>query len=222
MFTGFSPQTVDFMWGIRFNNNKSWFEAHKGEYQEHFLGPMKKLADQVYDCFGKKHRELELQAKVSRIYRDARRLHGKGPYKDNLWFTLCRPGGFAGDSLCFWFELKPELWSYGLGYYAAGASTMSRLRARIDRDPRPMEKLARRLNRQDEFVLESQEYKKPKGDPGKLLYDWYNSRGFSLIHESSLDESLYSPELADRLIAGFEFLLPFYKYFHTLDSDPEP
>ncbi len=29
MFEGFSQETVDFMWGIRFNNEKSWFEAHK-------------------------------------------------------------------------------------------------------------------------------------------------------------------------------------------------
>ena len=33
MFQGFSQETVDFMWGIRFNNEKSWFEAHKADYQ---------------------------------------------------------------------------------------------------------------------------------------------------------------------------------------------
>ena len=29
MFEGFSQQTVDFMWCIRFNNERPWFEAHK-------------------------------------------------------------------------------------------------------------------------------------------------------------------------------------------------
>ena len=29
MFQGFSNETIDFMWGIRFNNEKSWFEQHK-------------------------------------------------------------------------------------------------------------------------------------------------------------------------------------------------
>ena len=29
MFTGFTDETVDFMWGIRFNNERTWFEAHK-------------------------------------------------------------------------------------------------------------------------------------------------------------------------------------------------
>ena len=30
MFEGFSQETVDFMWGIRFNNERGWFEAHGG------------------------------------------------------------------------------------------------------------------------------------------------------------------------------------------------
>ena len=29
MFTGFTDATVDFMWGIRFNNERAGFEAHK-------------------------------------------------------------------------------------------------------------------------------------------------------------------------------------------------
>ena len=28
-FQGFTRETVDFMWGIRFNNEREWFMAHK-------------------------------------------------------------------------------------------------------------------------------------------------------------------------------------------------
>lgn len=51
MFQGFSGATVDFMWGIRFNNEKGWFEAHKEEYLTTFQRPMKALADEVYGAF---------------------------------------------------------------------------------------------------------------------------------------------------------------------------
>ena len=47
MFTGFTDETVDFMWGIRFNNERSWFEAHKEIYLEHFYRPMTELADEI-------------------------------------------------------------------------------------------------------------------------------------------------------------------------------
>ena len=41
MFTGFTDETVDFMWGIRFNNERAWFEAHKEIYLTHFYQPMR-------------------------------------------------------------------------------------------------------------------------------------------------------------------------------------
>ena len=41
MFQGFSDATIDFMWGIRFNNERSWFEANKETYLRTFYQPMK-------------------------------------------------------------------------------------------------------------------------------------------------------------------------------------
>ena len=32
MFEGFSPETVDFLWGIRMNNNREWFAENKKNY----------------------------------------------------------------------------------------------------------------------------------------------------------------------------------------------
>jgi hypothetical protein len=31
-------------------------------------------------------------------------------------------------------------------------------------------------------------------------------------------DELFSPKLADRLVSGYEFLMPFYDYFIALDS----
>jgi len=222
MFQGFSQETVDFMWGIRFNNEKSWFEAHKQEYLDHLDGPMKALGCEVYGIFNEKHPDLGLKLHVCRIYRDARRLHGRGPYKDHLWFTIRKVEEEWTDSPVFWFELAPEQWSYGLGYYSAKAVTMAKHRARIDNNPKPLEKLARLLGGQTEFVLEGESYARPKGDPGGLLKAWYNMKKFSLIHEDKLTEELYSPDLAVRVAEGFSFLAPFYDYFSTLYADPDP
>ena len=47
--------------------------------------------------------------------RDARRLHGRGPYKDNLWFSIERPAELWSANTCLWFGLEPEGWSYGCG-----------------------------------------------------------------------------------------------------------
>ena len=181
MFQGFSNETIDFMWGIRFNNEKGWFEAHKAEYLQYFYEPLKSLSREVYAAMCEAYPDLGLISKVSRIYRDARRLHGRGPYKDRLWMSIEQPVEEWTSHPVFWFELAPEGYSFGMGYYSARPLTMAKFRARLDRDPRPFETLVRRFHHQDRFVLESECYKRPKGHPGALLQDWYNSKNFSLI-----------------------------------------
>ena len=224
MFQGFSDAAIDFMWGIRLNNERTWFEAHKAEYLTHLYQPMKDLAQEVYDAFQAAHAVPGLCCKVSRIYRDARRLHGRGPYKDHLWWALERPGEEAFSSRpVFWFELTPDGWSYGLGYYAATPMTMAKFRARLDRDPKPFAKLARALELQEVFALTGESYKRPKGVPSSpRLSAWYNLKNFSLQSVHPLGEPLWSHDLVDLLLEGFGFLLPLYQYFASLDADPAP
>ena len=223
MFTGFTDETVDFMWGIRFNNERSWFEAHKDIYLKHFYQPMRELGDEMYDFIRSKRPDYALVRKVTRIYRDARRLHGRGPYKDNLWFTVEQPAESWTDKPSFWFELTPDGWSYGMGYWVSKPLTMAKLRARIDRDPDTMERLTRTLNAQTEFSLNTVDYKKLRSPaPSELLEPWYRAKYFSIGHEEKLTEELFSRDIVDRLKRGFEFLLPYYDYFLTLDAEPDP
>ena len=51
MFQGFSQATNDFLWGICFNNERPWFEAHKQTYLDHVQTPMRQLAQEVYENF---------------------------------------------------------------------------------------------------------------------------------------------------------------------------
>jgi len=223
MFTGFHEDLVDFMWGIRFNNERSWFEPRKEYYQKNWYEPMKELGNELCGHLMEKRPKYEWLCKVSRIYRDARRLFGRGPYKDHLWFSIGRPAGVWDDRPDFWFEIDPEGYSYGLGYWMPKPATMAKLRMRIDRDPAAMEKLMRRLGRQSVLSLETQTYKRPRSTPpSPLVAPWYSAKGFSIGFEGALSEELYSRQIVERLREGYDYLLPFYDYFLTLSSDPEP
>jgi uncharacterized protein (TIGR02453 family) len=222
MFNGFSQQTIDFLWGLRLNNERPWFEAHKPEYRACLEQPMGELARQVHAAMAAAYPREQLNLHICRIYRDARRLHGNGPYKDHLWFTLRRAEDPAVELPVFYFEVGPEQYDYGLGYFRARPDTMARFRARIDRDPKPMESLARRYRRQTEFTLEGERYARPKGDPGKLLEPWYNLRTLALSHADAPGGLLFQPQLAQRVKEGFDALMPFYRYLVTLPADPEP
>jgi uncharacterized protein (TIGR02453 family) len=222
MFKGFSPRTIDFMWELRFNNNKTWFTQHKEEFQREFQGPMKELGFEVFESVKDICGDRGFIHKVSRVYRDARRVKDGAPYRDHLWFSIEKPTEEWTSTPVFWFELSPENWSYGMGYYQAKPSTMAKLRARIDGAPKQFEKLIAPLAKQDEFVLEGPEYTRKKEAPALKMADWYNKKSFSLIHTEKHGTELFSPEFKKRLVSGFAFLMPLYDYFVTLDSDPDP
>ena len=222
MFQGFSQGAIDFLWGIRFNNERGWFLAHKEEFLTLVDAPMRELAAQVSQAMTEEFPKLGLELKVSRIYRDARRLFGRGPYKDHLWFSLRRRNENEGAEPSFYFEIAPEYYSYGMGAWDLPPVTMAKLRARIDRDPKPLEKLARRMERQGEFALEGRQYKRPKGDPGTLLFPWYNSRQLVISSDHNCEGPLFGPELADQVLEGFRFLVPYYQYLQTLAGDAPP
>ena len=95
MFQGFSPETIDFLWGLRFNNNREWFSEHKQIYQSKLYTPMKELAAAVEVPFlgidG-------MRMHVSRIYRDMR-MHPPTPYKESLWICIRQDVEWAGASM---------------------------------------------------------------------------------------------------------------------------
>lgn len=222
MFNGFTDETLDFMWGIRFNNEKAWFEAHKPQYLRSLYGPMKELGHAVYAAVAEAHKDLDLQCKISRIYKDARRLNGSGPYRDHLWFSMEQP---AEEWTClptFWFEFAPEGNTHGMGYYAPKALTMAKFRRRLDTHPEVFEKLVRGFNRQKVFVLEGEDYKRPRGETSPLLAPWYNKKVFSLVCSRKNGPEVYSPDLPAQLAAEYLTLVPLYRYFISLDSDPDP
>lgn len=222
MFQGFTQGAVDFLWGIRLNNERSWFEAHKQEYLELLARPLQELGGQVQREVAQRYPKEQLNLHVSRIYRDARRLHGRGPYKDHLWLVLRREREDWVGVPAFYFEIAPEYYSMGMGFWDVQPVTMAKLRARIDREPALMEKLARALNRQGHFSLEGELYKRPKGDPGALLSPWYNRKSISLCWDRPCEGSLFTPDLAIELVEGIQFLKPYYDYLLSLLGDPDP
>ena len=94
-------------------------------------------------------------------------------------------------------------------------------RARIDRDPKPMETLARKLNR-SRFTLFGEEYKRPKGDAGKLLNPWYNRKNIGISYDDNCEGVFFTPELFDDILEAFRFLMPYYRYFDSLAADAAP
>ena len=111
MFSGFSKETGEFLWELAFNNERPWFQSHKETFERVLNEPFKALAHDTYEELCTLLPEEGFSVHVSRIYRDARRLFGRGPYKDHLWFTFT-PAGAADYGPAFWFQIgrRAPIW----------------------------------------------------------------------------------------------------------------
>ena len=103
-----------------------------------------------------------------------------------------------------------------MGFWCAAPALMALYRQRIDADPKPLEKLVRRFDRQQTFRLTGPEYARSKGQVSDLLRPWYQKKSLSLQCEAPQDERIFSPQLPQEILESFRELLPFYRYFTDL------
>ena len=50
LFQGFSRRTFTFLRDLGRHNDKAWFEAHRAEYEQHILTPLRALVNDLADC----------------------------------------------------------------------------------------------------------------------------------------------------------------------------
>ena len=211
MFEGFTPETVDFLWGIRLNNNREWFMEHKKQYVDTLYHPMKALGAQLFQPWLDKPGEL---LKVSRIYRDAR-LHHPLPYKESLWICIRQDVEWWGENPCLYFEINPEGVDYGFFIWKPRPATMKEFRKAIAAEPKKFLAMISKVEAATGQTIVAEEYKHPEKceNPDLMrFYRWKSQIGCTR-HEDFSEET-FGPALAERVSVYFEKLTPLYDYFN--------
>ena len=90
-FSGWKGDFTGFFLGLRANNNKPYFEAHRKQYEQEVKAPMLALLADLEEEFGPARR-------VSRPNRDIRFSADKSPYKLNIYADVERGGYVALDA----------------------------------------------------------------------------------------------------------------------------
>ena len=211
MFEGFSPETFDFLWGIRMNNNRDWFLQHKQQYVKTLYEPMKALGKELFVPFIDKPGNL---LKVSRIYRDAR-LHHPDPYKESLWICIRQDVAWWAENPCLFFEVSPEGASYGLVHWRPRTSTMEDFRKDITARPEQFLQLIQQTEAATGVPITADLYKRPKeaDDPRLAPYfAWTNN--IACCKELAPGEALFTPALSKEVCEFFQQLIPLYDYLN--------
>ena len=221
-FRGFSPKTLKFLRSLKAYNNKTWFQAHRADYEEYVLQPLRDLVTDLGDFILDIDPSFEITPAVnktiSRIYRDTRFSKDKSPFRSTVWFTFKNQKKDWTTHVCgYFFELSIDSYRYGMGFYNAAPAIMSRFREMIDDNPKEFLKAISFFDKQKTFVLEGENYKRiiDKTKPEKIQ-EWYQRRNMYLVCNRKIDDVLFSNKLVDDLATGFNLIAPFYHYLQKI------
>jgi uncharacterized protein (TIGR02453 family) len=125
--------TLKFLKDLKKNNNKSWFDNHRQEY-EAAKNDFEKFIQSVLDKHSKNDPDLkELTAKkcMFRINRDVRFSKDKSPYKTNFGASMEKGGKKSGHA-GYYFHLEPGKSFLGGGLWMPQPDTLKKVRQEID------------------------------------------------------------------------------------------
>ncbi len=211
MFTGFTPETVDFLWGIRMNNNRDWFTANKSAYVTTLYEPMKALGAELFQPFLDKPGNI---LKVSRIYRDAR-MHPPEPYKESLWICIRQDVEWWAENPCLYFEINPEGVDYGFFIWKPRTAVMEDFRRRIASQPREFLTMIRGVEAAVGQSVTAECYKRPKPCENEALLPYFAWKAqIGCTRHEDFSEDTFGPALGARVLDFFEKLIPLYDYFN--------
>lgn len=220
----FTPNTINFLVENKMNNSKIWFTDHKDEFNEFVIQPLAQLVSSLTPTIHQIDSKIDCTPKVgkciSRIYRDTRFSKDKSLYRDVMWIVFMQEKKLYNGNCGFFFELSPNGFRYGCGYYQAPIQVMDNMRKLIDKKDISFDKAQQcyeQLNK--EFHIYGELYKKTKyKGKDEIIRHWYDRRDIGFIRESTDVEFLFSNKLLKQLSTDFMKLKDIYDFLYKAEK----
>jgi len=220
----FTPATLRFFRGLKRNNNKAWFEAHRDTYENEVRAPMRELIEEMDVRFARFAPEIggDIRKSMFRINRDIRFSADKSPYKTNAgcWFFHRGASGRVGSeaeegSAGFYLHLEPGHSFLGGGLWHPPRPQLNRLRETMGEKPEPFIRMAKGLPKRfggldDEDALK----RMPRGyADDHPAAPWLRFQSFVSGRQLS-DAQITSKSLPALLEKEYQALLPLVRWLN--------
>jgi uncharacterized protein (TIGR02453 family) len=234
VFTGFKREAIQFMVDLALNNERSWFQPRKHEYERLIKEPMEALCLALAERFEERGIPLLADPRRSpfRIYRDTRFSRNKAPYKTHVaatfpWMGVDSGGERVDDSAHGnggYFNFEPGQMYVGGGMWMPERPRLEAFREVVRDEP---ERVKSALE-DPGFVTwfggaRSHESLKrvPSGYPADHpLAEMFRWKDIVFGRELS-DREVQSPKLPDLLADGYQAAMPVFAFLATLQGDDE-
>jgi len=217
-FLGFADADAKFFKLLAKNQDRSWFKAHKTEFETGWQTPMKELLAEVRAGIDRSYRHCDLdEPKQFRIFRDVRFGKDKSPYKTHAGglIPISRQGKVTDVPIALYVHVgQPESFA-AAGQYMMDARSLERYRAAVA-DPRGKEltKLLAALTKKGFTVRSYDSYKRmPKGyDPDHPRAEHLLRKGLTVTFPKFPKGILASPKLSPWLVTQAKLAAPLVEW----------
>ncbi len=223
-FSGFSPEGLDLLIENRLQNSKPFYDEHKDAIKRLVQQPMADLILEISDAM----REIDplfvlVPSKmISRVRRDTRYTRDKTLYRDHAWCTFCRPKNGYDARPCYYFEVMPDSWGYGAGYYRANPAELAVLRQFVLREDKRFLDAFDAVRRSGKFELYGEEFKRPKFPDAKPEYQpWLNKKNIGLSYSCTDFGPLFAGTFVDGMLKDLRAIAPFYHFLCAVHAAAE-
>ena len=219
MTTYFSDASFKFLRALAKNNDKTWFNEHKQQYEDHVRQPFLRLLTDLQPDLAQVSEHFRSDPKtvggsLFRIYRDARFSNDKSPYKPWQGARLFHERRKQVAAPSFYVHLQPGQCFVGAGLWHPEPPTQRRVRQFIFDNPGSWKAAAHAPKFRKRYEFESSEVlsRPPRGFPAEFeMIEDLKHRNF--VFSRHLEEAdMTGPRLRQLLAADLVALGPFVDY----------
>ena len=218
-FAGFSRDLISFLAGLKANNDRAWFDEHRGEYETLFKEPARDFVAAMSGRLGEIAEDLTAEPKIGRsihrINRDTRFSKDKTPYNTHLHFVFWRGAKPAGSS-GFHFVISPTHLGAGVGNWAFTPPQLERYRAAVA-TPKTGAALADAIDiarSRSGMFLDAPALKRiPSGfDADAAHADLLRHKGVVVRGDGAIPDALFGPGAVDLALEFFRPFVPLHNW----------
>ncbi len=224
-FSGFTPETIQFLNDLKENNFRQWFEDHRELYEIELLQPFRALVNTLSPAMHNIDPLFEFRPHkvLSRIYRDVRFSKNKDPYNTCLWMSFQRVGTSWENFPGYFMELNTEHCMLGMGLFAPKRKVMDIFRDKIETEPNAFREMVQKSVIDRGYSVEGESYKKsiPNILPD-FFQPWMNRKAVYVMKTFPVsDERIYSDALAHLIADDFTHLADLYHLMVEVREEAE-
>jgi uncharacterized protein (TIGR02453 family) len=235
-FTGFKPEAIQFLVDLAANNERSWFQPRKAEYERLLKEPLEQLIAALAERFAARGIPLLADPARSpfRIYRDVRFSKDKSPYKTNIGASFPWVGDAAagpGDATTRshtpmvhssggYFHFQPGEIYVGGGIWHPDKPWIDGFRRSVDADPGAFHAVIDAPAFKEKFGSLSSDghslQRIPQGYPADHPEAAILKMKDVVFGHRLSDEDALSPSLPDVLADSYEAAVPAFRYLASI------